>query len=1449
MRSGTHETIDYHSTSRPIEDATGAGSAAGDPGSGGTGQDSSREQGPSSSSASPAPESFGRYKVRSILGRGGFGTVYLGHDEQLGRDVAIKVPNIRFATDGEKEEFLAEARQLAQLRHPGIVMVFDVGVDRGRCYIVSDYLRGQTLADWMSQHRPTLAQTVTIVAALADALAHAHSHRTVHRDLKPANVILVDNCMPVLVDFGLAANDPANTGSQKGVVMGTPSHMSPEQAKGEGHRIDGRTDIFALGVILYTMLTGQQPFQATKVRELMRQITEDEPQPPRQLVHTIPPELERICLKALAKKFADRYTTAADMAIELRQLLGGPGLVNHSAPLVTNPSGSGSTLEVADSLETTSPLAGLQAGSQQITPAPEAKFEPFPTPPKPPEATEDSANRTSSSIRRAREAERRRLTVLHCGCDLYDSEEIVGFLDPEEQRDVLLAFQQQCQQAVEQFEGAVVQTTDTGLVACFGYPLAFEDAPQCAIRAGRTIIQGMQALNQRFGLKDETVLSALIAAHCDMAVVEDKGGDGASFSIVGQVRSVAGHLESVADPNTLVISADMHRLVKGFFECESLGVQRIKGLGKTDVYQVHSERSTGSRVDAAESADLTPLIGRDREVGLLEERWEQAAEGMGQVVLLIGEAGLGKSRLVHVLKQHVVSQQQEDAESVIEWRCSPHHQNSSLHPAIDCLERMLGFSLDDAPQSRLDRLVAHLEQVNLNGDEEIGIFASLLSIPLEGRYPELELPPQRQKEKTLDLLLDWLRELSYQQPALFIVEDLHWVDPTTLEFLESHVDQGLNDSILTLLSFRPDFETPWKSKAHQTSVALNRLTKRQIHEMMVLKSGVKNIPTSIVEQVVERTDGVPLFVEEVTIMIVESGSLREVGGNTEISGSFALHEIPATLHDLLMARLDRMASDIEVVQLAATAGRDFTYELLRSVSPLEEASLQEELAKLVDAGLLHQRGRPPRTRYTFKHALIQDAAYQSLLKKKRQQFHQQIADVLESSFPDICQKQPEVVAHHFTEADAAAKAVEYWDRAGTRAMDRCAHLEAIEHLKHGLDLIQTLPESPERHAHEIKMHISLGVPLQSTKGYSAPEVQQNYARAHQLCQELGLTTQLFPVLYGLFRYNMLQANYEKAEQFGDQLVGIADQTQNPNFLAAAHRALGGPLVYQGRHTQALKHLRKVIAIEPTSELRAEAYGYDVVDPWITSRSYMSWALWLLGYPEQALEQTERAIQEAEGLRHPFSVALALSFGQWLFQFCHDVDRTRDTCERALTISTEQSFAFWIGWGRVLRGWTLSQEGRHDEATTEIREGIVDWRAQGSELGCHYYYVLLAEAHAAAGQFDQALEALGQATEFANETGEGYWASEISRLKGEVLLQRDPTALADAETCFLESLQTARDQEAKSLELRTAMSLLRLLERQGRRVEGLAALREVYDWFSEGFETHDLRQAKAMLESP
>jgi predicted ATPase len=628
-------------------------------------------------------------------------------------------------------------------------------------------------------------------------------------------------------------------------------------------------------------------------------------------------------------------------------------------------------------------------------------------------------------------------------------------------------------------------------------------------------------------------------------------------------------------------------------------------------------------------------------------------------------------------------------------------------------------------------------------------------------------------------------------------------------------------------------------------VALNRLTRRQVGELMSLRSGIKRLPPTVVERVAERTDGVPLFVEEFTRMVLEAGTLREVGGEVEMSETFPVHEIPATLHDLLLARLDRMASNMDVVQTAATIGREFPFGLLQAVTQLAEQALHDELAKLVKAELLLQRGRPPRATYQFRHALIQDAAYQSLLKKKRQQFHQRIALTLEAHFPETAATQPELLAHHFTEAGLVPRAVDYWDRAGERSLRRGAHHEAIEQLTRGLTLLRTLPETPQRRALEVKLHVGLGVPLQATRGYSAPEVEGNYARAHALCSQGGPPAELFPVVNGLFRYYMLQAKYRKAQELSEQLAELARADGDPGLVAVSHRALGATLFYQGRHGEALEHLRQMIALEPTPELRAASYRFDVVDPWTVSRSYLAWALWLTGRPDEALAQGRLALEVAEGLDHPFSGALSLSFAAWLHQFCGDAAAARAAAEKALAISTERHFAFWIGWARVLCGWARAEQGQAEAGAAEVRQGLVDWRAQGSELGRTYFLALLAEALARAGQAPEALAALDEADDFARATGEGYWAPELRRLRGELLLPGDAAA---AERCFREALDVAAGQKARSLELRAAMSLARLWGGQGKGAQGRDLVGRVYGQFSEGFATRDLQQAKALLRS-
>lgn len=609
---------------------------------------------------------------------------------------------------------------------------------------------------------------------------------------------------------------------------------------------------------------------------------------------------------------------------------------------------------------------------------------------------------------------------------------------------------------------------------------------------------------------------------------------------------------------------------------------------------------------------------------------------------------------------------------------------------------------------------------------------------------------------------------------------------------------------------------------------------------------------SLVEQIIERTDGVPLFVEEYTQMVVEVDVMKN-DGDSSISGINAIKQIPASLQDMLMSRLDRIDCDLAVVQLAATIGRTFPFELIRAaakplastVISVTDDELQQELDKLVAAELLFVQGRAPRQRFQFKHALLQDAAYNSLVKAKRQEFHGQTAAALEAHFPDVCEKEPEVVAQHFSEAGLPDRAVKYWQRAGERSLRRYAYREAIQQIRSGLEAIKSLPESRERHLLEIELHVALGVPLQSIVGYSAPEVEENYARAFALCQELKLTTELFPILYGLFRYYMLQGKYAKAREIGQQLVSIADQTLEPDFIVAAHRAVAGPLVYQGEYSAAMPHLDKVLAIPTNAELRAKVNRYDVVDPWIAAGSYKAWALWLSGFPEQAMAQSRRTLEEAEALKHPFTITLALSFSTWLHQFRRDVPATLAAAERALALSEEHGFRFWIGWGNVLKHWALGITGRDPNACEAIRQGIVAWRAQGSELGSSYFYAMQAEVALAMNRPTDAAAALTQAEDFARATAEGFPLPDLHRLRGEVALRLNDTA---AESHFRKAIEVARQQGSLSHELRSTVSLARHLISAARAPEARSALTSILNQLIEGQDTVDQREAVTLAES-
>jgi class 3 adenylate cyclase/predicted ATPase len=1192
--------------------------------------------------------------------------------------------------------------------------------------------------------------------------------------------------------------------------------MSPEQVAGTAHRIDGRTDIYSLGVVLYEMLTGRPPFRATGTQELLRQVRDDEPQPPRQLARDVPPELERVCLKALAKRQQERYTTAADFAEELRRIL------------LTAAEPSASRVE---SWSGTSALGRLSSAEPVAQPG----------------SSRQGSPKAPSSRRRAHEAERRQVTVLVCGSTLFESEAYLEDLDAEDQARVLRDFQNVCEQAVRRFDGTVVRCNEQGLLACFGFPVAYEDAARRAAHTSLGLLEDLKSLSEQFRRRHKMELETWVGLHTAPAVVEARED---KVSLVGEARNVAVRLEDVAAPGQILCSEATYRLVRDHFRCASLGQRKIKGAEHpVELFEVQAVGEVRSAIESAGPSGLTPLTGRDHEISLLKGRWEQAREGMGQVVLLIGEPGLGKSRLVYTLKEHVLGQRDEgetDA-SVIEWRCSPHFQNTGLYPAIDFYERTLAFGREELPQDRFDRLIRFLEQENLARPETVPLWASLLSLPVPDLYPALSLSPVRQKEETFRGMLEWLHASAARKPVLFIVEDLHWVDASTLDFLGHFLAEGLHDRILTLLTFRTEFQTPWPALAHQTSLALNPLTRRQVGDLMRQKTGGA-VPEALIEQIYGRAGGVPLFVEEFTKMVQESGLLDQRGEGTPQSRTLLAREIPATLQDLVMARLDRMEGDREVAQLAATLGREFSYELLTAVATVDEPTLQAELANLVRAEILYPKGRPPRCSYLFKHALLIDALYNALVKDKRQQFHRRIAEALESRFPQVVETRPELLAHHLTGAGLAEKAVGYWLQAGLRSRERSAEVEAVGHLTKGLELLKALDESPERDARESEFLSPLGTAYIASRGYAAPEVGPVFRRARELCERVGQPPQLFALMLGIWEWHTVRGDLRLCMELASEGIEFVGRHKDPGMMMEALFMAGETMLYRADFAGARDRFAKAVTEYDDRERTRFWAAHTSHNAGVTCRSNLAVSLWHLGYPDQALKLNREMRQLAREIGHPFSLAYALHHTAWLCQYCRLGDEVRAAAEEEIKIATEQGFALWHATGTFFKGGGILLQGELDKALPLLLKGLDAFRASGSRLTLPFQLSTLGGAYTQAGRFEDARRALDEGLALVEEHDERCQEAELHRLRGELLLAESPDQAASAEDYFRQAIETARHQQSRAWELRAAMSLARLWQRQGRRDEARTVLAEVYSTYTEGFTTPDLVDARALLET-
>jgi class 3 adenylate cyclase/predicted ATPase len=1040
-------------------------------------------------------------------------------------------------------------------------------------------------------------------------------------------------------------------------------------------------------------------------------------------------------------------------------------------------------------------------------------------------------------------AERRQLTVLFC--DLVGSTQLSGQLDPEDLRAVVRAYQAAAAKVIQHYAGHIAQYLGDGLLVYFGYPTAHEDDARRAVHTGLGIIETITALNTHLAVQYDVHLAVRLGIHTGPVVVGQMGGGGRHEHLaLGETPNIAARLQVLAPANAVVISAVTARLVQGIFTLEDFGIQTLHGVAEPlAVSVVRGLLATPGGDEEFFPAAVPLLVGREEESGLLRRRWEQSKAGLGQVVLISGEAGIGKSALVEGLRAQV----RAEGLPRIAFRCSPYHTTSALHPVITHLERLLQFASGDPPATRLAKLEAGLRPYGLPLAEVVPLLAGLLSVSLPAeRYAVLTLTPQQQKQQTLDVLVAWLAAEAERQPVLVAWEDLHWADPTTLEMLGLLVEQAPTVPMLHVLTYRPEFSPPWPQRSHMTPLVLTRLERPQVEALITQRAGGKLLPAEVVQYIVEKTDGVPLYVEELTKMLLASALLQEEADQYVLTGPLHAVAIPDTLQDALMARLDQLNRAKEVAQLGAVLGREFPYALLQAIAPQDEDTLQAGLGQLVGAELLYQRGRPPRARYIFKHALIQDAAYHSMLKSTRQQVHQQVAEVFEARFPTFVETQPELVAQHYTAAGCTEQAVHYWQQAGQHASDRSAYLEAIGHLITGIELLQTLPETSERTQQSLTLHIALGAALQMTKGQAAPEVEHAYTQARALCQQVGETPELVPVLFGLWRFYNIQQQFHTAHEFGDTLLRLAQRTDDPALAVVAHYALGWTGLCLGALPAARQHLEEAIAHYTPDQRHAPAFRMGQ-DPGVACGAFGAMALWLLGYSAQALAYLNDALALAHELSHPISLAFARCLAATVYQLRRDASATYEHAEAAVALSTEQGFTQWVAMGTSLRGWALAMQGQGEEGMAQVRQGLAAWRATGAALLVPYFCTLLADVCAHLGHPEDGLQALAEAHTLVEQHEERWWEAEICRLRGLLLLRQPGTPQAEAETWLRRALDVARRQQAKSLELRAAMSLSHLWQQQGKQAEARALLAPVYGWFTEGFDTADLQEARALLE--
>jgi len=1040
------------------------------------------------------------------------------------------------------------------------------------------------------------------------------------------------------------------------------------------------------------------------------------------------------------------------------------------------------------------------------------------------------------------EGERKQVTVLFA--DLKDSTELIRGLDPEAAQQLLDPALHHMMDAVHRFEGTVNQVLGDGIMALFGAPIAHEDHAVRACYAALAMQATMRSYTEDIRRTRGLELRMRVGLNSGGVVVRAIGNDlHMDYSAVGETTHLAARMEQLATPGTIRLTAATLRLVEGLVQVQALGPIPVKGMPEpVEVFELVGASTLRRPLQAAAVRGLTRFVGREAELIAVRQALEQAGVGHGQVVAVVGEAGVGKSRLVY----EVVHAHHTQGWRVLESASVSYGKATPYFPVVDLLKRYVQVEDADEPRTVRARVTGQVLTLDETLQETIPALLWLLdALPDDSPFRTLEAPQRRQR--ALEAIKRVLLRESQVQPLLLVCEDLHWIDAETQVLLDNLVESLPTGRLLLLVNYRPEYQHGWGSKTYYTQVRLDPLPPASADALLQALLGDDPSLALLKRLLIERTEGNPFFLEESVRALVETGVLAGEPGAYRVTRPLPDIAVPATVQAVLAARIDRLPPDAKrLLQTAAVIGTEVPLPLLQTVTDMAPETLHRSLAQLQGAEFLYETHLFPERVHTFKHALTQNVAYQSLLTSTRQQVHRQIAQTLETLFPETVETQPELLAHHYTEAAQHEPAVAYWLRAGQRALARSAHLEAINHVTTGIELLKTLPETPEHTQQALTLHIALGAALQVPKGGAAPEVEQAYTQAYALCQQVGETSQLVPVLFGLWRFYHSRAQFHTARELGDTLLRLAQRAADPALAVIAHHALGNTWLCLGALPAARQHLEEGIIRDTPDQRRAPAFriGHD---SGVACRAFAAWTLWLLGYPEQALARLREALTLAHALSHPFSLAFARCWAAMVSQFRRDVSAVHEQAEATVVLSTEQGFAPWAAPGTILRGWALARQGQGEAGLAQVRQGIATTRATGAAVLVPYFCTLLADVSAHLGHMEDGLQALAEAHTLVEQQEERWWEAEVCRLRGVLLLRQTGTPQAEAEAWFQRALDIAHRQEAKSLELRAALSLSRLWQQQGKRAEARALLAPIYDWFTEGFDTADLQEAKALLE--